>query len=135
MNEEIVQILNMVKDGKITSEEGENLISIIVGEEDPVRTPPKKMLRMNIEVNDEEDADSTVVKVNVPLAIAKHAANLISLTPKNVQEELIENGIDLKAMDIPGLLDMFANGEISEELINVQTGDEKNGVKVRIYVD
>ncbi len=56
---------------------------------------------------------------NVPLSLAKKAMGLVSLMPKDVKKELNESGIDLDAIDLKELIEMFENGEITEELVNV----------------
>lgn len=142
MNEEVLKVLEMVKEGKITLEEGEKLLVALKQSEPEAATeaePTKKklknsMLRIRIDAKDNGD-DAAKVNVNVPLALAKKAAGLLSLVPKDAKKELNANGIDLDSIDIKELVDLFEMGELDEELVNIQAGDEEEGATVKIYVD
>ena len=136
MSEETLKVLQMVKDGKITTEEGEKLISAMGESEAPRKKPAKyTMLRVRVDVADPKKTEEAKVTINVPLALAKKAAGLLSLVPKDTKNELNEKGIDLDAIDLKELIEMFEEGEITEELVTVDTGDAEKGAKVRIYVD
>lgn len=136
MNEEILRVLDMVKEEKITTEEGEKLIAAITGgEEKAVKKTKYSMLRVRVDARDPEKSETAKVNVNVPLSIAKKAASFIAFTPKDVREDLKERGVDLDAMNIPELIEMFEEGEITEELVNVEAGDKTKGATVRVYVD
>jgi hypothetical protein len=49
--------------------------------------------------------------------------------------ELEDKGIDLDAINLKELIEMFEDGELTEELVNIDAGDETKGAKVRVYVD
>lgn len=136
MNEEVLRILEMVKAGKITAEEGEKLLSAIgEGGETKPAAGRRSMLRVRADINDPEKSEQVKVNINVPLAIAKKAAGLLALVPKDAKAELIENGIDLDSINLKELIELFEDGELTEELVNVVTGDETKGATVRVYVD
>ena len=138
MNEETLKVLEMIKEGKITPEEGEKLLSAMRdgATSDAPKTHVKNtMLRVRVDVHDPNKEDQAKVNINVPLTLAKKAAGLIALIPKDAKAELSENGIDLDAINIAELIGMFEEGLISEELVNVDAGDGEKGAKVRIYVD
>lgn len=136
MNEEIYKVLEMVKIGRITPAEGEKLISALKpGEDQKQQNAKKTMLRVRVNVNDPDNEEKAKVNVNVPLSLAKKAMGLVSLMPKDVKKELNENGIDLDAINLKELIEMFEDGEISEELVNVETGTAEKGATVRVYVD
>lgn len=139
MSEETIKVLEMIKEGKITPEEGEKLLSAMgIDSEDDAQGAKKAkhtMLRVRVDATDPEKEDQVKVNINVPLALAKRAAGLIALVPKEVKAELTANGIDLSSIDIAELIGMFEDGLITEELVNVQAGDDEKGVRVRIYVD
>jgi len=135
MNEETLKILEMVKNGKITPEEGEKLLSAI-GQSEPVKKQSKyTMLRVRVDVNDPEEKERAKVNVNVPLSIAKKVAGFTALIPKETKQELLDKGIDLDSIDLKELIEMFEDGELTEELVNVKTGDEEKGATVTVYVD
>ncbi|MDD5018449.1 MAG: hypothetical protein PHO15_10150 [Eubacteriales bacterium] len=136
MNEETLKVLEMVKNGKITPEEGEKLLSAIGRSDDKQKKNPKyTMLRIRVDANDPNMEEQAKVNINVPLAIAKKAAGLLSLVPKKTKAELEEKGIDLDAINLKELIELFEDGELTEELVNVDAGDKEKGVTVRIYVD
>ena len=93
------------------------------------------MLGVRVDVADPEKKDQAKVNVNVPLTLAKKAAGLISLIPKDAKAELAAKGIDLESINIAELIGMFEDGLLTEELVNVQAGDDEKGARVRIYVD
>ena len=74
-------------------------------------------------------------QVNLPLVLAKKMSGLTRLVPKNAKEDLNEQGIDLDSIDLAELIEMFENGEIEEDLVNIEAGDGDDATTVRIYVD
>ncbi len=136
MNEEILKVLEMVREGKISPEDGEKLLSAM-GTEAPVKKTGKKnsMLRVRVDVKDPDKKEQARVNVNVPLALAKKAVGLMSFIPKEAKKELADQGINLDDINLKELIEMFEDGEITEELVNVDTGDDVQGAKVRVYVD
>lgn len=136
MNDEILQVLEMVKNGKITTEEGERLIAAIQpNEKQTVSKNSKSMLRVRVDTTDPAIENQAKVNVNIPLSVAKKAAGFLSLVPKDVKSDLSEQGIDLDSIDLKGLIEMFENGELTEELVNVEAGTPEKGAIVRVYVD
>jgi hypothetical protein len=136
MNEEIIRVLEMVKGEKITPEEGEKLISAITGtDSNAIKKSKYSMLRVRVDVRDPEKSEKAKVNVNVPLSVAKKAAGLMHLIPIDAKKELADKGIDLESFDLAELIEMFEDGEINEELVNVVAGDEEKGATVRVYVD
>ncbi len=136
MNEEILKVLEMVREGKISPEDGEKLLSAM-GTEMPAKKQRKKnsMLRVRVDVKDPDNKERARVNVNVPLALAKTAVGLMTFIPKDVKKELGEQGINLDEINLKELIELFEDGEISEELVNVDVGDDVQGAKVRVYVD
>jgi hypothetical protein len=140
MNEETMKVLEMVKEGKITIEEGEKLLAAM-RQSEPEAEPQKQrkskysMLRIRVNANDPDKAEDAKVSLNVPLKLAKKAAGLLALVPKDTKRDLNEKGIDLDSINIRELIEMFELGEVNEELVNIVTGDDEKGATVRIYVD
>lgn len=135
MNEEVLRVLEMVKSGKITPEEGEKLLSAIGQGEIKQAAGKHTMLRIRVDANGPEKKDQAKVNVNVPLSIAKKAAGLLSLIPKDTKQELSDKGIDLESINLKELIEMFENGELTENLVDVQAGDSEKGATVKVYVD
>ena len=115
MNEEILKVLEMVKEGKLTPEQGESLLSAMNVGEEPKKQPTtkKSMLRVRVDVRDPSKQETAKVNVNVPLSLAKKAMGLVSLMPKEAKSELLDNGIDLDAIDLKELITLFEDGEIT----------------------
>ena len=136
MNEEILKVLEMVREGKVSPEDGEKLLCAM-GAEAPVKKQGKKnsMLRVRVDVKDPDKKEQARVNVNVPLALAKKAIGLMNFIPKDAKKELADQGIDLDEINLKELFELFEDGEISEELVNVDAGDDVQGAKVRVYVD
>jgi hypothetical protein len=135
MNEEVLRVLEMVRSGKITPEEGEKLLSAIGQGEAKAASVKHTMLRIRVDANDPEKKDQAKVNVNVPLSIAKKAAGLLSLIPKDTKQELSDKGIDLDSIDLKELIELFENGVLTENLVDVQVGDGEKGATVKVYVD
>jgi hypothetical protein len=93
------------------------------------------MLRVRVDATDPEKKDQAKVNINVPLTLAKKAAGLISLIPRDTKADLAAKGIDLESINIAELIGMFEDGLLTEELVDVEAGDEEKGARVRIYVD
>ncbi len=136
MSEETKRILDMVKNGTVTQEEGEKLIEALYEKEEPRKNTGKKStLRVRIDTQGNSNDDKTTVNVNIPLILAKKMTGLTKLVPKSAKSDLADEGIDLDSIDLGELIDMFENGEIDEDLVSIDAGDEEDKVKVRIYVD
>lgn len=117
------RIMDMVKEGKITAEEAIRLLEAMdmgaskasAGSAYAVVAPPPppkglaKMVRIVV------DGEDVKVKVNIPAALAKFAANFI---PPEAKQQLSAQGID-----IAGILDML-KGELPEgRLLDVEISD------------
>ncbi len=120
------RIMDMVKEGKITAEEAIRLLEAMdsgVAKASPPGAgfayavvapppPPKGIARM---IRIVVDAEEVKVKVNIPAALAKFAANFI---PPEAKDQLSAQGID-----IAGILDML-KGELPEgRLVDVEITD------------
>lgn len=142
MNEEALKVLKMIEEGKITAEEGKKLLEALdePAEEGPrpfkSAAPEKKnrILRVVVDTQGYGEEDARV-RVNVPLDVAKKLAKFTALIPKDAKKEMQDNGIDIDAIDLEGLIEMFLNGEIDENLVDVESGNNGKGASVKVYVD
>lgn len=121
------QILQMVKDGTITVDEGVQLLTALeskVPEQTVVttkRASGKRMLRIIV------DSDEDKVRVNIPLSLAKLGLKLGMSDAFNVNgKELNLQGIDLD--EIVSQIDDESQGEIA-------TVETEDGETVRIFID
>lgn len=131
--DEKLKILTMVEEGKITAEEGMELLKALGDENQSEKSGKdgrKRFLRIDV-----QDGEETKVNVNIPLALLKVGAKFKNVAfkfiPEDVQNELGDKGIDLEEIDIDELLNMIDNGVLDGPLVDVNDGEDK----VRIYVE
>lgn len=120
------RILEMVKDGTITVEEGLRLLEAL----DPKGTPKapngvkkamnERMIRILV---DSEDGER--VRVNMPMSLIKMGIDI------NNKLNVGGKSIDLNGIDLGQILSQI-DDELNGELITI---DGKDGEKVRIIVD
>ncbi|MFZ5974226.1 MAG: SHOCT-like domain-containing protein [Bacillota bacterium] len=142
MNEESLKILKMIEVGKITAEEGSKLLEALGDTPDETAqlrasaAPEKKdrILRVVVDTRGHGEEDAKV-RVNIPLEVAKKVAKFTAVIPKDAKKEMQENGIDIDAIDLEGLIEMFVNGQIDENLVDIETGNNGKGASVKVYVD
>ncbi len=119
------RIVNMVKEGKITVEEAIRLLEAMEQVNPPptrgsgyayavaTNSPPQKGIARMVRI--QLDAVDVKLKVNLPAALAKFAANFI---PPETKSQLGAQGID-----IDGILDMV-KGELPEgRLVDLQVNE------------
>ncbi|MGE5571687.1 MAG: SHOCT-like domain-containing protein [Clostridia bacterium] len=123
MIDEKRQILTMVREGKISVDEGLKLLEALESSApgQPGGTgagKPAKMLR--VRVLDVED--NTRVNVNLPLSLVKVAMKFI---PKNVAAEIKEQDIDLE-----GIIASITDATVGK-IVDIDSDE----AKVEVYVD
>mgnify|MGYP001096700456 CR=1 FL=1 len=137
MDEEKLRILEMIKDGTVSPQEGLELINALASARTPATTEssqtvsfdpgngneeegePKKGGKprwLYINVDDQESGKK--VNIRVPITLAKFAGKFI---PKEAKHEMKEQGIDL---DLTGLLEQLEK-EGQQDLVEVMEGDKK----------
>ena len=141
MKEERKKVLDMLEQGKVSPEEAAKLLGCLEENEekqsvraqaDAVRMKGKKL---RVEVNGFVEGGKKInVNVSVPLVLARYADNILNnCVPKEVNEELKGKGIDLSALNIGQVVDMFES--LEEDIVNVDMDQDGNDLKVRVYVD
>ncbi|HKK46159.1 MAG TPA: hypothetical protein VJ964_11605 [Balneolaceae bacterium] len=123
MSEEKRMILEMVKEGKISVDEAEQLLekteSVESAEDtsDTQKPNSKKFLRIRV-----TEGDKVKANINIPIALAKVGLKLI---PK---EKLKVNG---EQISIDQILEMIKEGT-EGEIVNIDAEDK--GKKVKIFI-
>jgi hypothetical protein len=124
------QILQMVKDGTISVEDGIKLLEALGMQNAPV--PPvapvinvnpaggRKMLRVVV-----DSAKGDVVRINVPTSLVKAGLNLSG------QLKVDGNPIDMKGVDVDMIIAAIEEGATGE-IVNVESAD---GDVVKIFID
>ena len=126
MSEEKKIILEMLKEGKISVEEAEQLLEKVDNGE-TINTPPrankpnsKKFLRVRV-----TEEDKVKANVNIPIALAEVGLNLV---PKNKLK------VDGKQINMDQILKLIEEGT-EGEIVNIDAEDEGKNYKVKIYID
>ncbi len=145
---ERTKILEMLKNGVITIEEAEKLLTAVdASEAAPLQEPvvlkdnrgrkPKK-LRILVDAMEKEETDgrrsNAKVNLSIPLSLVKALGPIVSKSvPKDTQEDLAAQGIDLgEIIEQVMLLSEHAD----EDMVNIDVNDGENeNAKVRIYVE
>ena len=139
MSEERVAILKMVEGGKITADEALNLLEALEDDNkeqitEGIRPAGKRFLR--IKVNNSK----TNVNVNIPLALIKAFSKLIhfgmGFIPEKERLEMLDKGIDIKAIDFDKLVSLIDEGLVDGKLVDVDAEIPGEGkTKVEVYVE
>jgi hypothetical protein len=140
---EKTRILNLLKEGTITTEEAEKLLDALESrenvkpEKEPVvikDTRGRKSKKLHIMVDaPEKDRGKTKVNVNIPISLIKSLGPIaVSSIPKKTREELEEKGVDINS--IISQVEELIDGNIEEDIINVGTGEDGD-TAVRVYVE
>jgi hypothetical protein len=88
MNEERMQILKMLEDGRITAEDADRLIDAL-GEEP--REESRKGRKLTIKVTD-RTTQKQKVNMTIPIGLAKIAAKFV---PHKAKKKLADEGVDV----------------------------------------
>src|SRR5271157_3729816 len=136
MSVETKKVLDMLAEGKITSEDAERLLDKLAAAKEPVETSapenqeatagtqPRKYLRILV------NGDGKDVNVRVPLSFVRTGVGLMAVLPPRVAQKLNDKGFDLSALkDLKG-------DELNEALntlnINIDSSDGKH---VRVFCE
>lgn len=124
------QILQMVKDGTISVEDGLKLLEALGAQNAPTSpvTPVinvnpaggRKMLRVVV-----DSAKGDVVRINVPTSLVKAGMNLSN------QFKVNGTAIDMKGVDVDMIIAAIEEGATGE-IVNVESAD---GDVVKIFID
>jgi len=117
MKEEILRIMKMVEERKITADEAMKLIEALGEEKEVEKGKFLKILIM-------EGGDKKV-SITVPL-------KLLNLIRKFIPESKMQAKVGNREVNIAELLDSLGD-ELKGELVNIE--DEESGDKVKIWVE
>ncbi len=118
MTDERMRILEMISEGKITPEEGNDLLATL---DHGVDVKPRRKARF-LKIRVIEDGKEKV-NVNLPISLAKIALKFL---PQEAREE-----IESKGIEIDEVLGSISEGMGPERLITVDDED----TQVEIYVE
>ncbi|WP_411677946.1 SHOCT-like domain-containing protein [Caproicibacter sp.] len=144
---EKTRILNLLRDGAITTEEAEQLLNALEEREQPEepaaepvvlkdnRGRKPKKLRILVD-SDEANKGKSKVNVSIPISLIRALGPIASSSiPKKTRLELEQQGIDVAAI-LAEVEELIESGT-DEDFINVDSGDGEGegNSKVRIYVE
>lgn len=140
-NRDKKRILEMIKEGKISVDEGIELLNAINEEPpkvDTVMEKPvsKKKRKLRIAVLAEDGSDRADVNVSIPINLVKAVLPVLNsgIIPEKTRVEIGKNGIDMDAVmsAIDGIIENI--DDLDEDMVNIDVGGEDTA-RVRIYVD
>lgn len=136
------RILELLGNGEITAEEAARLLDCINEEAGQGnrqaslnKSSAGKGKKLRIEVKgDTQEVKKINVNVSVPLVLARYADQIIAnCVPKEVNEELRGQGIDLSMLKLGEIMDTLET--LEEDIVNADIVQDGNDLKVRIYVE
>ncbi|HEV2217581.1 MAG TPA: hypothetical protein VGV88_08405 [Candidatus Dormibacteraeota bacterium] len=139
MTENTRQVLEMLAEGKITTEEADRLISALREQPSAPGAAPAKKPRYLRVIVDSNDSGEGPVKINirVPLMLLRAGVRLASVIPPQAQERvnkaLREQGVDFDITTIkPENLE-----ELIDELkdLTVDIEQQRDDVKVKVFTE
>src|SRR5690625_1646294 len=71
MKDEITRIIDMVQEGKLTSDEGSELISALKDEPETPKTSSKHYLDKMVKIRVKSDSENNNIRVNIPIRLVK----------------------------------------------------------------
>lgn len=147
MSEETMKILQMVQEGKITAQEGAELLEAI-DDKDADRGMEKGIQKGNDAfpgLNDRflkvrVDNAKTKVNVNIPLRLLKVTSRLVNMgmgyIPEEARLEMEKKGVDISKIDFEELIKLVDEGLVDGKLVDVDAEDPVEGrTKVEVYVE
>ena len=140
MDSEALEILRMVQEGKVTPEQGAQLLEALKTSSSTSLEPGGKkprFLRVKVDVEGDKD-EKVAVNMNIPLALADVALKLAEGAKIQRGDETIVLGDYVKrlsGLDFASLLQMVKEGAEGKLVdVNVQ-GEDGEKVKVEVTVD
>lgn len=121
LKEEKLQILKMIQEGKITSENGVELLNALDAKDNEGLNKPSKWLKVRIY----EGSDKAKVNVNIPLSLVDVGLKMATKFSPELKDSKLEE-IDFK--EIAELIKNGAEGKI----VDIETED---GEKVEVIVE
>jgi hypothetical protein len=128
MKEEITRVLTMVQEGKIDSEKGAQLISVLKEKETaaPILQKKDKYLDKTLKIRIVSSKDDNV-NVNVPIKLVK----ALLKTGHSIAASIPQSEKYVKDIDINLLIDAIEN-ELDGNIVDIQSGE---GDTVKVFIE
>ena len=95
----------------------------------------KTMFRIRIDADGNNGDGKAKVNVNIPISVAKKLSSLTKVIPASAKSEMEKEGFNIDELNLKELIEAIENGDIDEEIVNIDATGEEGGAKVKIYVD
>jgi hypothetical protein len=140
MNEQRKDILDMLAEGKITSEEAEQLIAALERDQPPASAgselrPKGKAKYLRLEVDTMENGEPGRVNARVPLQLLRAGVRLVALIPP---QALARANAELDRSGVPFDLTQLKPEQLEalvEQLDEVTLEVDQPDAKVRVYCE
>ena len=132
------QILQMLAEGKVTTDEAERLLSAMDRGAPPPRAASNgspKYLRVLVDTDEPADSGPTKVNVRVPMALLRAGVRLTAVIPPQARDqinaEMAKNGVPFDIGQIrPENLE-----EMIEQINDLQVDVDNQRTKVRVFCE
>ena len=138
MEQEALEILQMVKEGKVTPEQGTELLEALKTGGPPISPRSEgrpRFVRVRVRV-DEQGKDKVAVNANLPIALADlllKIAQSAKITQDGQTVVLGEYLKDMGGLDMSTILQLVKDGA-EGKLVDVTVGGEEGKPKVKVEV-
>ncbi|MFA5385277.1 MAG: hypothetical protein WC364_11570 [Eubacteriales bacterium] len=138
MSDEKSRILQMVRDGKISVEEGVELLDALDDNVNRAPVPGKKLEDRFLRVRVDSAKDK--VNVNIPLSLLRLASHFGSIAtnfiPDEARREMAGKGLDISKIDFEELVNLIEQGLANGKLVDIESEDPVSGnTRVEVYVE
>lgn len=118
--EERLQVLNMIKEGVVTPEEGLALLEAVGEENEDVRLEPSKSGKKWLVIRVFDPSEKAKVNLKVPLSLATFGLKMAK-----------KKSTDLEGIDVDEIIQMIDGGN-EGSLVDIDT---ENGESVKIFIE
>ena len=143
MNDDRRQILDLLSQGKITTDEAERLLAALdrrgpSGASEPQRLANRalpKYLRVCVDTDEEGDGGPTKVNIRVPMQLLRAGVRLSSLIPPAARDEL---NAEMRKHGVPFDINQLKPEnleELVEQLAELTVDVDQEKTKVRIFCE
>ena len=140
MDKEALEILEMVRDGRVTPEQGAQLLEALRSQPTGVAASERgkpRFLRVRVDVAGDGDK-KVAINLNLPIAMADLALKMLEKAEFTKDGEHIKFGDflkDLGGLDIATIMQMVKEGAEGKLVDIAVAGEDGEMVKVEVIVD
>lgn len=130
MNDEKKRILDLIAEGKISSEEGAKLLKALHSDKPRLKKKGKK-LHLLIKT---DDSDKTILNLAIPVSLAKFGMKFIPANTK-MNAKLKDTDFDFSDINWEEIIELATSGE-EGELFHMEVNEEDSKpITIRIFIE